>query len=76
MAKPIARASLSQAVDLDDQEQVDAFSQKLNLRLAARHLADGLSPGSQVARREAPKVGRNDPLLWGSGRKFKKCCGP
>jgi uncharacterized protein len=27
------------------------------------------------ARRDAPKVGRNDPYPCGSGRKFKKCCG-
>lgn len=26
-------------------------------------------------RREAPKVGRNDPCHCGSGRKYKKCCG-
>lgn len=26
-------------------------------------------------RREAPKVGRNDPCPCGSGQKFKKCCG-
>ena len=26
-------------------------------------------------RREAPKVGRNDPCPCGSGKKFKKCCG-
>ncbi|MBS0212938.1 MAG: UPF0149 family protein [Proteobacteria bacterium] len=26
-------------------------------------------------RREAPKVGRNDPCPCGSGRKYKKCCG-
>lgn len=25
--------------------------------------------------RVAPKVGRNDPCLCGSGKKFKKCCG-
>ena len=29
-------------------------------------------PGTQ--RREAPKVGRNDPCPCGSGRKFKQCC--
>lgn len=23
-----------------------------------------------------PKVGRNDPCPCGSGKKFKKCCGP
>ena len=26
-------------------------------------------------RREAPKVGRNDPCSCGSGKKFKQCCG-
>jgi uncharacterized protein len=26
-------------------------------------------------RRQAPKVGRNDPCPCGSGQKFKKCCG-
>jgi len=31
-------------------------------------------PGNTV-RREAPKVGRNDPCPCGSGKKFKKCCG-
>lgn len=25
--------------------------------------------------RSEPKVGRNDPCLCGSGKKFKKCCG-
>ena len=28
-----------------------------------------------TVRREAPKVGRNDPCSCGSGRKYKKCCG-
>jgi hypothetical protein len=27
-------------------------------------------------RRAQPKVGRNDPCPCGSGKKFKKCCGP
>lgn len=26
-------------------------------------------------KREAPKVGRNDPCFCGSGKKYKKCCG-
>jgi SEC-C motif len=26
-------------------------------------------------RREAPKLGRNDPCFCGSGKKFKKCHG-
>lgn len=32
--------------------------------------------GQQPVRREAPKVGRNNPCPCGSGKKFKKCCGP
>ena len=27
-----------------------------------------------TVRRDAPKVGRNDPCPCGSGKKFKKCC--
>ncbi|MED5250691.1 MAG: SEC-C metal-binding domain-containing protein [Pseudomonadota bacterium] len=26
-------------------------------------------------RRESPKVGRNDPCVCGSGKKYKQCCG-
>jgi preprotein translocase subunit SecA len=29
----------------------------------------------QPARREGPKIGRNDPCPCGSGLKFKKCHG-
>jgi uncharacterized protein len=25
--------------------------------------------------RETPKIGRNDPCVCGSGKKYKKCCG-
>jgi SEC-C motif-containing protein len=25
--------------------------------------------------RESPKIGRNDPCICGSGKKYKKCCG-
>lgn len=25
--------------------------------------------------RSLPKIGRNDPCLCGSGKKYKKCCG-
>lgn len=32
-------------------------------------------PGGNTQRREAPKVGRNDPCPCGSGKKFKSCCG-
>jgi len=26
-------------------------------------------------RRDTPKLGRNDPCICGSGKKYKKCCG-
>ena len=29
----------------------------------------------EPVRRDAPKVGRNDPCPCGSGKKYKKCCG-
>ena len=29
----------------------------------------------QPARRENPKIGRNDPCVCGSNKKYKKCCG-
>lgn len=36
---------------------------------------DGKLIGPEPIRRETPKIGRNDPCVCGSGRKFKKCCG-
>ena len=36
---------------------------------------DGEVIGPAPERREAPKVGRNEPCPCGSGKKFKKCCG-
>lgn len=32
-------------------------------------------PPQKPVVRDAPKIGRNDPCLCGSGRKYKKCCG-
>lgn len=37
---------------------------------------DGKAPGPAQVVRDAPKIGRNDPCPCGSGKKFKKCCGP
>ena len=36
---------------------------------------DGKIIGPPPVRREAPKIGRNDPCPCGSGQKHKKCCG-
>ncbi len=32
--------------------------------------------GGETVRRDAPKPGRNDPCPCGSGKKYKRCCGP
>lgn len=37
--------------------------------------ADGEIPDTTPFTRAAPKVGRNEPCICGSGKKFKKCCG-
>lgn len=39
------------------------------------YFVDGEQIAGPPVRREAPKVGRNDPCSCGSGKKFKKCCG-
>jgi len=39
------------------------------------YYVDGKMPKPQTVKREAPKVGRNDPCPCGSGKKYKKCCG-
>lgn len=39
------------------------------------YYVDGKVHGVEQFRREAPKVGRNDPCTCGSGKKYKKCCG-
>jgi SEC-C motif domain protein len=36
---------------------------------------EGKVSGGEPIRREAPKVGRNEPCPCGSGKKYKKCCG-
>ena len=35
----------------------------------------GEAKSRKPIRRDAPKVGRNDPCTCGSGKKYKKCCG-
>jgi len=36
---------------------------------------DGEMPAPQQVVRDHPKIGRNDPCICGSGKKYKKCCG-
>ena len=41
----------------------------------AWYFKDGRYAKPHTVKREAPKVGRNEPCPCGSGKKFKKCCG-
>ncbi len=36
---------------------------------------DGTTPKIEQSVRKGPKLGRNDPCVCGSGKKYKKCCG-
>ncbi len=38
------------------------------------YYVDGGPPKPQTVKREAAKVGRNEPCPCGSGKKYKKCC--
>jgi len=39
------------------------------------YFKDGEMVKPKQVKREAPKIGRNDPCPCGSGKKYKKCCG-
>ena len=76
-------------VQVRQPEEVDALEQKRREELArekataaSRHDAPDAgtsetAPGvdGRPLRRENPKVGRNDPCVCGSGKKYKQCCG-
>src|SRR5690606_27110154 len=36
---------------------------------------DGQMTTTGTVRHDGPRVGRNDPCICGSGKKYKKCCG-
>jgi len=44
-------------------------------RFFEAHRQAEASARTSEPRRNAPKVGRNDPFPCGSGKKYKKCCG-
>ncbi len=39
------------------------------------YFESGKTPPPKQFVRETPKVGRNEPCICGSGKKYKKCCG-
>ncbi len=72
-----AEAEMSDAM----RELHDEWLQTPREALEGKKPAEALEGGRlfpdkiETFRREAPKVGRNDPCPCGSGKKFKKCCG-
>ena len=66
--------------ELND-ESVERIADKLDdylmdmMGLPAMYDEDEPCESKETYRREAPKVGRNDPCPCGSGKKYKKCCG-
>ncbi|HEY2346809.1 MAG TPA: UPF0149 family protein [Xanthomonadaceae bacterium] len=61
------------SIEADDREGVLADLPGIVNRLYRHRLVE--EAAHTPIRREAPKVGRNDPCPCGSGRKYKKCCG-
>jgi preprotein translocase subunit SecA len=65
-------------VQLAREEDVERMQQKQQQRQAKMSMTHGSEPAAaqpEVIRRDTPKVGRNDPCVCGSGKKYKKCCG-
>jgi uncharacterized protein len=62
---PAMRAELALQIP---QAVLNMHAHWLPLRLAVHQ--------REVAKSMQPKVGRNEPCPCGSGKKFKRCCGP
>ncbi len=55
-------------------ELLGAVDEKQRANMAAGDAAGGEAPKPEPIRREAARVGRNDPCTCGSGKKYKNCC--
>ncbi len=78
--KFIMRANFSQDKQVQAKETVRATSEShasVTPMSAAKPIqgSTGNDKPSQPAKRDASKVGRNDPCPCGSGKKYKDCCG-
>lgn len=48
---------------------------KVEKKRMSKNIKEGATEKQQTVKRQAPKVGRNDPCPCGSGKKYKNCCG-
>jgi preprotein translocase subunit SecA len=60
-------------VQIKREEEVERIEEKRRQDYILSRGED--TPAATTIRREAAKVGRNDPCPCGSGKKYKKCCG-
>ncbi len=60
-------------VQIRREEEVERIEEKQRQNYIMSRGED--TPATATIKREAAKVGRNDPCPCGSGRKYKKCCG-
>ncbi len=54
---------------------MESTPKPVRMREHRGEMAGGGPAEVHTVKREAPKVGRNDPCTCGSGKKYKKCCG-
>ncbi|MEO6026045.1 MAG: preprotein translocase subunit SecA [Candidatus Binatia bacterium] len=59
----------------EDVERMEEKQQRQAAKVSMSHGSEPVAPQPDASKREAPKVGRNDPCVCGSGKKYKKCCG-
>jgi preprotein translocase subunit SecA len=60
-------------VQIRREEEVERIEEKQRQNYIMSRGED--TPAGATVKREAAKVGRNDPCPCGSGKKYKKCCG-
>jgi hypothetical protein len=70
MVIDLYRKMLVAGVDVEDEKAVKKWMQK-----HPEAVNGGEVHTVATVKRAGPKIGRNDPCVCGSGKKYKKCCG-
>ena len=65
MAKSMVMRAQAQGVDLFNEDEMEEYIEQYNQSLNIPQITPYISP---------VKIGRNDPCVCGSGKKYKKCC--
>ena len=60
---------------VDQQKQAEQLERRRKRQQFITANQGGGTASKKPLKRDAPKVGRNDPCPCGSGKKYKKCCG-